>query len=301
MTNGTRTRDIQNHNLALYQLSYSHHALAASVEYLRLSGGASKLVGPALRRISAVSSPRPPAGSPSDRPPANIDRGLADSAEYAAFLAGFLTERRVARFDEVLAGRTRRLVLALEDIHDRHNASACLRTADAFGVQEVHAIEGRNPFDPHPEIALGSAQWLDLVRHAGPGGAARCVKQLRGRGYRILATSSGRDAVPIESLDMDVPTALVFGNERDGLSRAVFDLADEHVTVPMLGFTESLNISVAVAISLHHLAWRLRGSAAEWRLAEEDRRRLRGRWIRQSIGPQRLALLTERFLAERTG
>jgi tRNA (guanosine-2'-O-)-methyltransferase len=135
----------------------------------------------------------------------------------------------------------------LDGLLDPHNVSAVLRSADAFGVQEVHLIDRSEAFLVSPRITQGSDRWLDVVSHASP---LACVLALRRRGHRVfVATMDG--GVDPDALANEPRPAIVFGNERDGASREIIDLADATYTIPMQGFVQSLNVSVAAAITLH--------------------------------------------------
>jgi tRNA (guanosine-2'-O-)-methyltransferase len=196
-------------------------------------------------------------------------------------LERYLTSRRLERIEDVLSRRTRRLILALEDVHDPHNVAACIRSAEGMGLQEVHVIPGPKGFAPHPKVVQGAKKWIEINRHATP---TECAIELRRRGFRIWAGAMTPDAIPIQDLDFSEPVALVFGNEHDGVSQALLDEADGAFVIPMRGFTQSFNISVAAAISLHFaVEARRRLFGDEGDLAPEDRMNLRSRWIELSI------------------
>ena len=216
--------------------------------------------------------------------------------ELLEYLTQFLTASRLQRLEQALFLRTRHLVVVLEDLANAHNASACLRSCEGFGLQEVHAIESRNVLQVSPKIARGAGRWLEIQRHGSP---RECLDVLRGRGYRLVATSPDADATPLPEYDISRKTALFFGNEHEGVSATVLREADEVLTVPMHGLSESFNISVSVAVCVYALTLRLRRSQAPWQLTGEDRRRLRGEWIRRAIDPRRLEHLEARFRAER--
>ena len=191
----------------------------------------------------------------------------------------------------VLDQRTRYITTVVEDIFQPHNASAVLRSCDAFGIQDVHIIENRNRYHVNPGVELGTAQWLSLHRYtraATPEPSydqtRAAVAHLKRSGYRIVATSPHRDDVTLEQLDLDAgPVAIVFGSEKEGLSPTALDLADEYMRVPMAGFVESLNISVCAAITMHHLASTLKQSSIAWRLRDEERNVIIERWLRRSV------------------
>ncbi len=217
-----------------------------------------------------------------------------DETEY---LAEFLTPRRKALFERVLAERTRHVCLVLEDVYQEHNASACLRSSDVFGVQDVHVVEDENEFRPDGEVALGASRWLTLKRY---GRTTDCLRELRRRGYRVVATSPSDDATPIDEFDVSRPAALVFGSELPGISSEMAAAADETVRIPMYGFTESLNVSVSVALCLQHVARELRASSVDWRLSRDEREELFGEWVRTSLGPKRESF-ERRFEQDRAG
>ena len=211
-----------------------------------------------------------------------------------SYLSGFLTERRLARFHEVLEYRTRYITVALEDIYQPHNASAVLRTCDGFGVQDVHIIENRNTYRVNPEVALGSSQWLSLIKYnRNENNTVEAIRSLRARGYRVVATTPHRDEVSLEDLDLGAgPLAFLLGNELDGLSEAAIEEADVHMRIPIYGFVESFNISVAAAIILHHTTLALRRSDRAWKLTDEEKQTILLEWVRRSI-PRREALERE--------
>lgn len=204
----------------------------------------------------------------------NIDTGLL------AHLEGFITTERKERFLEVLANRTKYLTVALEDVYQLHNASAVIRSCDVFGIQQAHLIEGRFGNRLDKKIAMGAQRWVDIHRHAN---SRECMQELRQRGYRIIATTPRADSTPLHSFVLDRPTALFFGTEKEGLSPEVLEEADGALYIPMFGFTESLNISVAAAIILQHLSNRLRHSELPWGLTEAEILQKRYEWTCKTI------------------
>lgn len=199
-------------------------------------------------------------------------------------LCRFITPERRSLFDRIARERTRHFTVALEDIYQSHNASAVVRTCDLLGIQDLHVIENANPYTLSEEVTLGSSKWVDIHRHRGPGGnTASCIGQLRSAGYRIVVTSphaSGRSPMDI---DLSAPLALCFGTELTGASAALLEAADEHLRIPMYGFTESYNISVSVAIVLFTLIERLRSSQVKWRLDDDRSLALKLAWARTSV------------------
>lgn len=219
--------------------------------------------------------------------------------ELITYLSQFVTAQRQRRIDDVLAWRTRRLTVALEDVYQQHNASAVLRSCEIFGVQDVHIVEGTNRFRPNKGVALGASQWLTLHRYHGDVDESTrcCLQQLKARGYRIAATTLQEDGIPLSNLSLDRPLALVFGAEERGLSQEAHDLADTFIQLPMFGFTQSFNVSVTVALCLDNLVRRLHASEVAWQLSEAEKVDLRLKWLIQSA--TRGELLVRRFLRER--
>ncbi len=162
--------------------------------------------------------------------------------------AAFLVPERKARIDEVVANRTRTLTVVMEAFCDPQNVNAVLRTCEAFGVQDVHAIEGpMKPWDRNKKISQNADKWLDVRRWRS---TAECLAHLRSEGYAIYATHLDDRARSLGSLPFGGKVALVFGNEHRGVSPEALALADEAYAIPMRGFVQSLNVSVAAAISI---------------------------------------------------
>ncbi|MBI9015598.1 MAG: RNA methyltransferase [Clostridiales bacterium] len=196
---------------------------------------------------------------------------------------------------QVLAHRTKYVTVVLEDIFQPQNASAVLRTCDCFGIQDVHIIENRNEFNVDPEVVMGSSKWISIHRYNQQQNNTReAIQKLKKQGYRIVATSPHKDDVNLESLDLNAgKLALVFGTELTGISDIVREEADEFMKIPMYGFTESFNISVSAAISMHHLKHRLHQSSIDWQLSEADRQQVYLQWLKQSI--KKSDLLVDKF------
>jgi tRNA (guanosine-2'-O-)-methyltransferase len=207
----------------------------------------------------------------------------AAEREILNYLQEFLTPQRRARFEEVLARRTRKLRVVLEDVYQPHNQSAVLRTAESLGLQDVHIVESTNRLKIARDIAMGCDRWLTLHRHRGEGASRTCLQELKREGFRILAASPHPPATPLDEVTIEQPTALVIGHETEGLSPAALELADEHVRIPIRGFVESLNLSVAAALALSHLRSRLEESVLDWHITLDEAERLRLEWTRRSI------------------
>lgn len=183
---------------------------------------------------------------------------------------------RLTRAEAVLAARRRSVAIVLEDTHDRHNMSAALRSCEALGVQDVHIVsQNQTPARINKDVAIGAQRWLTLHEHVG---APNAVRAMRAAGYRIYVSHLSADAKPLPALPRDERAAYVFGNERDGVSQAWLEHADGRFVIPTSGFTGSLNLSVAVALTVYD---RILGRSAvsfEGDLSEPERAELRAAW-----------------------
>ncbi|MFI5149742.1 MAG: TrmH family RNA methyltransferase [Bacteroidia bacterium] len=210
--------------------------------------------------------------------------------ELYEYLARFITDNKRSKIEEIVRLRTRYLTVVLEDIYQSHNASAVLRTCECFGIQDVHVIENRNAYTINPDVVMGSTKWMNLHKYSGkPNNTPDALQKLKNQGYRIVATTPHRNDVNIEELDLDKgKIALVIGTEIDGISKDVFDLADEFVKIPMYGFTESFNLSVTAAMCLHTLSNKLRKSELSWQIPESDQLDLKIAWTRNILSKPHL-------------
>lgn len=191
-------------------------------------------------------------------------------------LEPMLTPERIARIDGVLAARLGSVVAAVEDTYDPHNAAATIRTCEALGLQELHAIEPGERFSAVKGVTRGAHRWIDL--HRWPSADA-AVAGLHARGFRVYATLPDAK-VSIEDVDVGSPIAVIFGNEHDGVSQTAIKACDASITVPMFGFTESYNLSVTVGLAMSRLAQRRREALGKQGDLDEARlARLRARWF----------------------
>lgn len=204
---------------------------------------------------------------------------MADQ-EILDYLLGFLTPRRRMLFEKVLEQRTNHFSVATQDVYQLHNTSAVIRSCDVFGIQNIHVIEERNLKKIDREIAMGAQKWVDVNRYNS---TDSCINKLREQGYKIVATSPHEGARELDDFDISKPSVFFFGTEKEGLSPEVMEQADASLKIPMVGFTESLNISVSAAIILQALTSRLRKSDHPWQLSEAEKRELKFRWAKKSI------------------
>ena len=196
------------------------------------------------------------------------------------YLEGFITENRKEGFKKVLANRTKHFTIAMEDVYQLHNTSAVMRSCEVFGVQELNVIEQRFGKRIDKEIAMGAQKWVDVNRFAT---IQNCIDDLKEKGYQIIATTPHNDSCLLQDFDISKPSAIFFGTEKLGLSEEVMQQADGFLKIPMVGFTESLNISVSAAIVIQDITARLRRSNLKWKLTEEEILKKRLDWTRKSI------------------
>ncbi|MEE9407404.1 MAG: RNA methyltransferase [Polaribacter sp.] len=200
------------------------------------------------------------------------------------YFEGFLTDKRKVLFKKVLENRTRHFTVVLEDIYQAHNASAVVRTCDIFGVQDVHAIENKYNNKVSRHVAKGSQKWLNQYRYREDGDNTKeCLEDLKAKGYQIIATTPHNDSCLLQDFDITKKSAFVFGVEAEGVSDYVKENADGFLKIPMVGFTESLNISVAAAIVLQDVTTKLRNSNTDWQLSKEEKDVLYFDWVKKTI------------------
>lgn len=203
---------------------------------------------------------------------------------FFEYLSNYVTPHKRQLIEQVLAKRTRYFTVILEDIYKPHNASAVLRTADCFGIQDIHIIEKENSYEVNPYVVRGAAQWVDIHKYSNENlqAVSKCFNQLHSEGYQIIATCPDAGSLSIHELDVSQKIALVFGNEHAGVSEEVKAKADKLVHIPMMGFTESFNISVAASIFLFDLIRKVQSQTKiqNFYLSQEEKQLLREKWYR---------------------
>lgn len=219
---------------------------------------------------------------------------MTTTHDLIEFLSNFITDNRLDRYHNILNDRTRYFTVVLEDIFQGHNASAVLRSCDCFGVQDIHLIETRNEFNVCDRISRGSDNWV-FQHHYESNSTVQVLEKLKKQGYRIVATTPHKGSVSMYDFDVaKAPFALVFGTEFTGITDEVINEADEFLTIPMYGFTESLNISVSAAIIINYMATTIRKTeGVNWQLNEADRDEVMLSWLRQRI--KKVDLLEKEF------
>lgn len=224
-------------------------------------------------------------------------KSLAEKQAKYEKLKPFFSENKALLFERVIANRTRYLTVLMENIFQPQNASAVLRTCDLTGIQDVHIVENYNTYEVNPQVALGASKWLNLFKYNEKAyNTLDAYDALRAEGYRIVATNPHCDGVSPEELDIHSgKIALVFGTELEGLTDTAKEQADEYVTIPMYGFTESYNISVSAALILRELSKRMRKSNITWQLSDHEKIDILIEWALQVINRKRNHLKDDFF------
>jgi tRNA (guanosine-2'-O-)-methyltransferase len=159
-----------------------------------------------------------------------------------------VSESRLETLNRVSAQRQLDLTLVIENIHDPHNVAAIFRSADAVGIDEVQLLYTRESFPTlHPKVTASGEKWVSQTRYDDPQVLA---ENLRSKGFKLYTTNLTEDAISIHDIDWTEPSAIIFGNEKRGVSSEMTSLADKNIQIPMFGMVESLNVSVATAVIL---------------------------------------------------
>jgi tRNA (guanosine-2'-O-)-methyltransferase len=200
-------------------------------------------------------------------------------------LSEHLTEHKRNLFERILAERTKHVTLVMEDLYQAQNTSAIQRSAESFGVQDLHIIENKHTFSHHRRISKGSSDWLTMHRYneAGKNNTEVCLQALKSKGYQIVVTALHEKTIALHEVDLSRKTAVLVGTELSGASETAMQLADVYMKIPTVGFTESLNVSVASAIIMQHLTQRMRDENLSWQMTNDEKLQLKIEWAKRSI------------------
>ncbi len=195
-------------------------------------------------------------------------------------LRQFLTDERVQAIEKFAETSSDFVLPVLEDVYQFRNAAAIIRSAEACGFHHVVAMEKRNEFDPNLEVTKGAENWVrvEKMQHN-----LESLNEIRNRGYRLVAVSPERNAVSLPDFEIGGPVALIFGTEWHGVSENFLEFCDETVAIPMFGFTQSFNVSVAAAICMYELKQKLLAAGIQHFIPEEKQLELKIRWALNSI------------------
>ncbi|RMH42544.1 MAG: TrmH family RNA methyltransferase [Deltaproteobacteria bacterium] len=216
-------------------------------------------------------------------------------AAVTAALRPHLSDDRAARIERVLAARLSSVTAVLENLHDPHNGAAAIRSCEALGLDALHVVEAAEPFRFAKKVTIGCHKWMAVHRYPE---LAPCAEALRARGFRLYAAVPGA-AQTLDDIDASEPVALVFGNELEGLRPATVAACDAAFSIPMVGFSQSFNLSVSVALCAYAVAGRRRAAlGAPGDLTERERARRRARWYALSV--RGAPAIVARHVANRT-
>lgn len=205
-----------------------------------------------------------------------------------------VSDRRWSLFDRALAERTDNVSVVVEGMVDLGNVGAVIRSADGFGVQSVHSIDTADAYKRSKRTSQGADKWIDRTRWES---TQVCIDALARDGFTVVAMSPSSEATPLNEMDVTGRIALAFGNELDGLSPELVSLADETATLPMSGFAESFNISVAAAVALYEVRrQRIERFGTNGDLDEARRNQICAVWLMKSVRESRR--IVERAVAD---
>ena len=214
--------------------------------------------------------------------------------ETFEYLKQFLTDERLRKIEHFAAESSDFVLPVMEDVYQFRNAAAIVRSVEACGFHKIVAMESDNVFNPNLRVTKGAENWVEvekLPHHLDS------LKEIKNRGYKILAVSPENNATMLPDYQMNEPIALVFGTELEGVTDEILDFADETLAIPMYGFTKSFNVSVAAAICVYELKQKLIKSNIDYKLSEEKLWKMKVRWAVNSIRSGEEIL--EKYLRER--
>ncbi|MCB9026038.1 MAG: RNA methyltransferase [Bdellovibrionaceae bacterium] len=197
-----------------------------------------------------------------------LDNELNEYISKIKKLEPFLTESRWDRIQNTIKNRTLNIVPVLEHIYDRGNISAVMRSAEAFGFINFHIVERPDgQFKTSNRVTQGTDKWLKIKKHKE---TKKCLGELKERGFKIYATHLNA-TVAIDEIDFTQASAVILGNEKEGVSEEALEMCDDTFIIPMFGFAQSFNISVAGALCFYHIhKYRLEKMGSSGDLCEKD-------------------------------
>ena len=207
------------------------------------------------------------------------------------YLKQFLTDERLSKIEHFSKESSDFVLPVMEDVYQFRNAAAIVRSVEACAFHHVVALEEENIFNPNLKVTKGAETWVQVEKMPNN---LDSLKEIKNRGYKILAVSPEKNATMLPDYEIKEPIALVFGTELEGVSDEVLDFADETLAIPMYGFTKSFNVSVAAAICMYELKQKLMKSGIEYQLSDQKLLELKIRWAKNSIKSSEQIL--ERFL-----
>ncbi|MDQ0477755.1 RNA methyltransferase [Chryseobacterium sp. MDT2-18] len=196
------------------------------------------------------------------------------------YLQQFLTDERLRKINHFAPESSDFVLPVIEDVFQFRNAAAIVRSVEACGFHKIVAMESAHEFNPNLRVTKGAETWVEVERLPQ---SIDSLKEIKNRGYKIVAVSPENNATLLPDFQITEPVALVFGTEAEGVSKEVLDFADETLAIPMYGFTRSFNVSVAAAICMYELKQKLIKSNLDYKLSEEKLWEMKVRWAVNSI------------------
>lgn len=212
------------------------------------------------------------------------------------YLKSFLTPERSAKIEHFADESSDFVLPVMEDIYQFRNAAAIVRSAEACAFHKIVALESENEFNPNLKVTKGAETWVEVEKLPQN---LDTLKEIKSRGYKIVAVSPENNAVMLPDFEIEEPIALVFGTEKEGVSQEVLNFADETLAIPMYGFTKSFNVSVAAAICFYELKQKLIRSGIDYKLSDDKKLEMKIRWAENTI-PSGTAI-KEKFIREGLG
>lgn len=199
--------------------------------------------------------------------------------------ASFISDERKETIGQVLNNRTKHIRVVLEDLIDSHNVNAIFRSGESLGIQHFHVIDNKQHFKLGKGVSKGSNKWIDIHRHntVDTNNSEAAIEQLKEQGYQLFVTTPSSEANPFTEIAITKPLALVFGNEKRGISNLMKQKADQLIGIPMYGFTESFNVSVTAAILLHNFVNRMHQEVKNWQFSDQEKAKYRLLWYKKCM------------------
>lgn len=209
-----------------------------------------------------------------------ISKEFLNNFDLYNYLTGFISKEKIEKIENLVNNRTNFILPILEDLYQFRNAGAIVRSMESFGFQSLIALENRNKFKPESTVARGADKWIDISYKPSN---IESLKEIKEMGYQLVAISPEINAIDICDFQLTKPTALIFGTEFKGVSEETLNYADLCVKIPMLGFTESLNVSVAAGICFYEMRNKLEVSNLDWHLTNIQKLNLKIKWAIKSV------------------
>lgn len=205
---------------------------------------------------------------------------MTDLIAQFDYLKKFLTNERLEKIEEKSHESSDFVLPIMEDVYQFRNAAAIVRSAEACAFHKIMALESKNIFEPNLQVTKGADTWVQVDKKPHH---LQTLENVKSKGYRLVAVSPEKNATPLPDFKITQPVALVFGTEWQGVTDDFLDYCDETLVIPMYGFTQSFNVSVAAALCMYDLKQKLIHSGIDYKLNEEKRLQLMIRWAVNSI------------------